>query len=158
MAMKFRCVSTAQHNTPTDRPKRVGDIRQILWRCLRWRHGKTVKCNDKILMILDIQGTVIEESPSFCRSVENCRSLWRLNSGAWAPLDRTHQHTDRHNKPTHKRLHQGALRSHLAPPLSVADVILNFSRVRTCVPIFVSFRPRSGPLNCNQRGRRKNNP
>ena len=92
MAMKFRCVSTAQHNTPTDRPKRVGDIRQILWRCLRWRHGKTVKCNDKILMILDIQGTVIEESPSFCRSVENCRSLWRLNSGAWAPLKDTPTH------------------------------------------------------------------
>ena len=61
--------------------------------------------------------------------------------------DTTNQHTN--------GVHQGALRSHLAPPLSVADVILNFSRVRTCVPIFVRFRPRSGPLNCNQRGRRK---
>ena len=29
MAMKFRCVSTAQHNTPTDTPKKVWDSHQI---------------------------------------------------------------------------------------------------------------------------------
>ena len=61
-------------------PKVLGQLglkRQMLWRRLRWRQGKAIKCNDKILMILDIQGTVIEESPSLCGSVKNCRSLWR---------------------------------------------------------------------------------
>ena len=53
-------------------PKVLGQLglkRQMLWRRLRWRQGKAIKCNDKILMILDIQGTVIEESPSVYGSV-----------------------------------------------------------------------------------------